>query len=180
MKIFYKHILVFLFLCVMVLGGGKIVSASSTPLFNFTPSSNPSLQCISSLNNVSVKPDSTLPTKNNRISTFALPGMRPAAQISQISIEDADWLPNGHWGVVLKVYGYGRDITTFNGVAIPYIASQGFVEYGTGGDGFYYLYDCGEIIQAGTYEFVSRHISTNFPYKELTFRHAFVFVEKSE
>lgn len=174
MKRFYKNILGFLFLCVIVLGSGKIVSASSTALSNFAPNHSSTIQYTPSLDNISVKADSTLPIKNNRISTFALPGMGPAAQISKIELVYAGELINDHLGVLLKVYGIGRDITTFNGITVPCIYSESFVEYGTGVDGFYYLYDCGEITQSGTYEFVSRHISTNFPYRELTFRHSFV------
>lgn len=97
------------------------------------------------------------------------PGEGGAPQVTKIELADYGWLDNGNFAVIIKVYGYGRDNTTFNGNKISYIDSEGFILYGTGVDGFYYLYDCGPIEQAGTYTFKTTFTSTNSPYKQVYF-----------
>lgn len=109
------------------------------------------------------------------ISPLVWPGDGPAPQVTKIELENFGWLENGNFGVILKVYGYGRDVTTFNGKTISWIEQEPFIISGTGADGFYYLYDCGAITSEGSYPFQSIFTSTNFPYSKVTFNDVFTF-----
>lgn len=109
------------------------------------------------------------------ISTLWWPGDGPAPQVTKIELEDYGWLENGNFGVILKVYGYGSDVTTFNGIRISWIEQEPFIISGTGADGFYYLYDCGAVTSTGSYPFKSVFTSTNSPHKQVTFNDVFTF-----
>ena len=109
------------------------------------------------------------------ISPLWWPGDGPAPQVTKIELENYGWLENGNFGVILKVYGYGSDVTTFNGKSISWIEQEPFIISGTGADGFYYLYDCGAITSPGSYPFRSTFTSTNFPNKKVTFNDVFTF-----
>lgn len=103
------------------------------------------------------------------------PGDGPAPQVTKILLYNYGWLENGNFGVILKVYGYGSDTTTFNGRSISWIEQEPFIISGTGADGFYYLYDCGPVTQPGNYSFKSTFRSTNFPYGQVSFSDVFTF-----
>lgn len=109
------------------------------------------------------------------ISPLWQPGDGPAPQVTKIELEGYGWLQNGNFGVILKVYGYGSDTTTFNGKSVSWIEKEPFIISGTGADGFYYLFDCGPITAPGSYSFRSTFRSTNFPYKEVTYTDVFTF-----
>lgn len=109
------------------------------------------------------------------ISPLWWPGDGPAPQVTKIQLERYGWLENGNFGVILKVYGYGSDVTTFNGKTIKWIEREPFIISGTGADGFYYLYDCGPITAEGSYPFISTFTSTNSPHKKVTYNDVFTF-----
>ena len=113
----------------------------------------------------------------DEVSPLWWPGDGPAPQVTSISLYDAGWLDNGNFGVIIKVYGYGSDTTTFNGRSISWFRQDPFIISGTGADGFYYWYDCGPITQAGNYTFATTFRSTNFPYTQRSFSYVFPFVE---
>lgn len=114
----------------------------------------------------------------NPISPQWNPGDGPAPQVSQIQLANYGILEsNGHFCVILKVNGYGSDITYFNGQRVYWFQQDPFIEYGIGADGFYYWYDCGEVTQAGTYSFSSTFTSTNFPYTQRSYSTSFIFSE---
>ncbi len=95
--------------------------------------------------------------------------------MTEIQLADYDWLENGNFGVIIKVYGYGSDNTTFDGHSISWIEREPFIISGTGADGFYYLYDCGPVIEEGNYRFATTFTSTNFPYSQRSFSTTFTF-----
>lgn len=104
------------------------------------------------------------------------PGDGPAPQVTQIELEDYGFLEsNGHFCVILKVYGYGSDVTYFNGQQVNWFQQTPFVVYGTGADGFYYWYDCGNISQGNSYPFTSTFTSTNVPRTQRTFTTTFTY-----
>ena len=105
------------------------------------------------------------------------PGSGPAPQVTSIVLYDAGWLENGNFGVIIQVYGYGSDTTTFDGRSISWIEQEPFILSGTGADGFYYLYDCGPITEARSYTFATTFRSTNFPYSQRSFSEVFTFSE---
>ena len=96
-------------------------------------------------------------------------GDGPAPQVTKIELYDHGLLDNGNYCVVIKVYGYGRDTTTFNGRSISWFKQQPFIISGNGADGFYYWYDCGKVTVPGDYTFATTFRSTNFPYGEKSF-----------
>lgn len=103
------------------------------------------------------------------------PGDGPAPQVTNILLYDYGFLENNHFCVILRVYGYGSDTTTFNGKDVDWFQRDPFIISGTGADGFDYWFDCGLITQAGNYPFVSKWRSTNYPYSERTFSDVFIF-----
>ncbi|MDR2022679.1 MAG: hypothetical protein LBQ71_05385 [Hungatella sp.] len=96
-------------------------------------------------------------------------------QVTSITYEDAGWLSNGHFGVIIKVMGYGSDITKWDNKRIYNFKQDPIVLYGTGCDGFYYWFDCGTITSAGTYRFESNFTSNEAPYKQKYFYKDFPF-----
>lgn len=117
------------------------------------------------------------PTSTPAIQPFAWNGT--AAQVTRIELDGRGWLPNGNWGVRLKVTGYGSDMrrSFFNGNPVSSKNDGYFINYGNCADGFYYLYDCGPITAAGTYTFKTTFRSTNSPYSERTFSCDFTFAQ---
>ena len=112
---------------------------------------------------------------DEEITPILWPGDGPAPQVTRVLLYDFGWLENGNFGVILQVYGYGSDTTTFNGKEIDWIEQEPFILSGTGADGFYYLFDCGPITGPGSYPFKSVWRSTNFPYGEVTYSDVFTF-----
>lgn len=104
------------------------------------------------------------------------PGTGGAPQVTQINFVKVGKLANGNRSVKIKVYGYGREYATLNGNYVKCVETTPFVAYGTTVDGFYYTYDCGNL-PPGKYTFQSRHTSTNFPYRQLSFSCGVTFVD---
>ena len=159
----------------MLMGMGTVVSAAEkksniTELFE-TNEKGVDVNAVNKVENLIVGTTE----KKFGITPLWWPGDGPAPQVTKIECERYGWLKNGHWGVVLKVYGYGWDRTTFDGNKISWIREEPFIISGTGADGFYYLYDCGTITSAGNYPFISTFTSTNFPYKKATLNYMFTF-----
>lgn len=123
--------------------------------------------------------DLTFETAENEegISPLWLPGDGAAPQVTQIELVDYGWLENGNFGVIIQVYGYGSDYTTFAGRTISWIEKEPFVTSGTSVDGFYYLFDCGEITSPGKYIFKTVFTSTNPPHRQVIFNEEFTFSE---
>lgn len=131
---------------------------------------NPFAEEMTSLDNVSSDAD----VLSGGIDTLVWPGDGPAPQVTRLEIADIGVLnSNGNLCILLKVYGYGRGYTTFNGREIDYVASEPFIISGTGADGFYYLYDCGVKPAVGSYVFYSKFTSTNFPHKVVEINYPF-------
>lgn len=131
---------------------------------------NPFAEEMTSLGNVSSEADML----SGGIDLQVWPGSGPAPQVTRLEIADIGTLnSNGNLCIVLKVYGYGRGYTTFDGREIDYVASEPFIISGTGADGFYYLYDCGVKPAAGSYVFYSKFTSTNPPHKVVEIRYPF-------
>ena len=82
---------------------------------------------------------------DNGISPLWWSGNGPAPQVTKIELYNHGLLDNGNYCVIIKVYGYGSDTTTFNGRSISWFKQQPFIISGNGADGFYYWYDCGKI-----------------------------------
>lgn len=95
----------------------------------------------------------------------------PAPQVTKIEHYKMGWLTDNptHLGIILKVTGYGHDRAYFNGVEIDSEEIGYFINYGNTADGFYYLYDCGEITSIGTYQFTVTFTSIATPYSKLTY-----------
>ena len=107
-------------------------------------------------------------------STRAWPGSGPAAQVSDIKIIDKGFLDgdtfpgrDGHYGIVVKVTGYGTDYATLDGEKITHFQRTPFIITGTLADGFYYYYDCG-ISESGSHRFYLKMVSINSPYTTRT------------
>ncbi|WP_333649120.1 hypothetical protein [Lacrimispora sp.] len=66
-------------------------------------------------------------------------------QVTSIDLYDYGTLDNGNFAGIIRVMGYGKEDTRFDGNKISYIESTPIVLWGTGADGFLYLYDCGKI-----------------------------------
>ena len=95
----------------------------------------------------------------------------PAPQVTKIERYKIGWLTDNptHLGIILKVTGYGHDKAYFEGVEIDSEEIGYFINYGNTADGFYYLYDCGEITSIGTYHFTVTFTSIATPYSKLTY-----------
>lgn len=153
-----------LLVAIMVLGMGTVAFASE---YDFQ---TPALDKLSKEGITAVKDG-----QGENISPTLWPGDGPAPQVTDIQLADYGWLENGNFGVIIKVYGYGSDNTTFDGQRISWIESEPFIISGTGADGFYYLYDCGPITQEGDYIFATTFTSTNFPYSQRSYSTTFTF-----
>lgn len=176
-KSFMKSVM-FILAITMLMGVGTVVSAAErktniTELFA-TNEKEVTINATDKVENVMVEKTG----EKLEITPLWWPGDGPAPQVTKIECERYGWLKNGHWGVVLKVYGYGWDRTTFDGKKISWIREEPFIISGTCADGFYYLYDCGTITSAGNYPFNSTFTSTNFPYKKVTLNYMFTFNAK--
>ena len=158
----------------MIMGMGMMVSAAETE------SSIPQLAKTNGEGltvDLTAVQESLADEGDNGISPLWWAGDGPAPQVTNIVLADAGWLDNGNFGVVLKVYGYGSDTTTFNGRKITWFKKDPFIISGTGADGFYYWYDCGPITAAGDYTFSTTFRSTNHPYTQRSYSRVFPFVE---
>lgn len=94
-------------------------------------------------------------------------------QVTSIDLYDYGTLENGNFAVIIEVMGYGREDTYFNGNKISYIQNSPIVLYGTGADGFLYLYDCGEITNSGNYLFKTTFTSQEYPYSKVSASYPF-------
>lgn len=106
----------------------------------------------------------------NSIDTRAWTDSGPAAQVTEVRIVDYGWLDNfpgreGHFGVVVRVIGYGRDNATWDGSKVSYFKNDPIILTGTLVDGWYYYYDLG-IPSIGSHKFEILMRSTNSPYTE--------------
>lgn len=151
---------------IMVMGISTVTFAADQ--YNISNDEEISIMKNQQLNEVSVE-------QNESISPMAWPGSGSAPQVTSIQLHDYGWLENGNFGVILKVYGYGRDNTTFDGRSISWIKQDLFTDFGTIADGSYYLYDCGPITHPGTYTFDTTFTSTNFPYGQKSYSTDFTF-----
>lgn len=158
-----------LLVAIMVMGISGITFAMDQP----QTLNNLSKEGISVIENEQL--DEVSDEKNEEISPMAWPGSGSAPQVTSIQLYDYLWLENGNFGVILKVYGYGRDNTTFDGRKISWIKQSLFTDFGTVADGSYYTYDCGPITKAGKYEFKTMFTSTNFPYSQKSYSASFTF-----
>ena len=95
----------------------------------------------------------------------------PAPQVTKIERYKIGWLTDNptHLGIIFKVPGYGHERAYFNGVEIDSENIGYFINYGNTADGFYYLYDCGEITSVGTYQFNVTFTSSATPYSKLSY-----------
>ncbi len=170
-----KKVIAFALALTMLMGMGTMVSAaekeSGIPELAKTNEEGMTASVADDLENLTFE----IAGNEEGISPLWWPGDGPAPQVTRIELEDFGWLQNGNFGVILKVYGYGRDVTTFNGRTISWIEQEPFIISGTGADGFYYLYDCGAITAAGSYPFKSIFTSTNSPHRQVTFNDVFTF-----
>lgn len=111
------------------------------------------------------------------IQPMAWPG-DTAPIVTKIELAGYGWLASNpdHFGILLKVTGYGNSTATFNGKKVNYTVTDYFINYGTTADGFYHLYDCGTIPdEGGTYEFDVTYRSTSDFTKTLSFSTSFTF-----
>lgn len=125
-----------------------------------------------------VAPDRQLtlpPAGAHEIQPFGWNGTAP--QVTRIELYNFGFMENGNFGVILKVTGYGNDMRRafFNGNPLSSKQVGYFINYGNTADGFYWLYDCGPITEAGSYPFTTTYKSTNAPYGTLTYTDEFVF-----
>lgn len=124
-----------------------------------------------------VDPDSIINLTDELVLTPSNDGIQPQAwggpapQVTKIERYSIGWLTDNptHLGIILKVTGYGHDRAYFNGVEIDSEEVGYFINYGNTADGFYYLYDCGEITSVGTYQFTVTFTSIATPYSKLTY-----------
>ncbi len=86
-------------------------------------------------------------------------------QVTSVELYQLGYLQNGNVGIMLKVMGYGRDNTTIDGRRIFAIEQYPIVLSGNGADGFYYVYDLGDL-KPGSYRFVSTFTSNEYPYTQ--------------
>ncbi|KAF5064432.1 hypothetical protein DSECCO2_284290 [anaerobic digester metagenome] len=104
------------------------------------------------------------------------PGSGPAPQVTSVVIEQVGFLEvEGHEnnvGVLVRVMGYGRDYAKYDNSPVNYFKRNAIILSGTGADGWYYLYDCGEPTH-GSHSFDIKLISTNTPYTEKSARVSF-------
>lgn len=162
-----RKVFAFALALTMLMGMSTAVFAAET---DNQSGDHPFAEEMTSLDNVS----SEVQTLSEGIQPLVWPGDGPAPQVTRLEIADIGTLnSNGNLCIVLKVYGYGRGYTTFDGREIDYVASEPFIISGTGADGFYYLYDCGVKPAAGSYVFYSKFTSTNPPHKVVEIRYPF-------
>lgn len=170
-----KKVIAFALALTMLMGMGTMVSAaekeSGIPELAETNEEGMTVSGADDLEGLTLE----ITGSEDGISPLWWPGDGPAPQVTKIELERIGWLENGNFGVILKVYGYGSDVTTFNGKDISWIEREPFIISGTGADGFYYLYDCGPITAEGSYPFISTFTSTNYPHRKVTFRDTFTF-----
>lgn len=170
-----KKVIVFALALTMLMGMGTMASAaekeSGIPELAKTNEEGMTVSVADDLEGLTVE----IAGNEDGVSPLWWPGDGPAPQVTKIELENFGWLENGNFGVILKVYGYGSDVTTFNGKTVSWIEQEPFIISGTGADGFYYLYDCGAVTSAGSYPFQSIFTSTNFPYSKVTFNDVFTF-----
>ena len=134
-----------------------------------------------------VEPDSMINLTDELILTLDDEGIQPQAwggpapQVTKIEPYKIGWLTDKptHLGIILKVTGYGHDTAYFNGVEIDSEEIGYFINYGNTADGFYYLYDCGEITAVGTYRFTVTFTSIATPYSKLTYNDVITISSKS-
>lgn len=98
------------------------------------------------------------------------------AQVSTITIMDQGFLDgdtflgcDGHYGIVVKITGYGTDYATLDDQKITHFQRTPFIITGTLADGFYDYYDCG-IPESGSHRFYLKMVSINSPYTTRTIR----------
>lgn len=115
-------------------------------------------------------------------STKAWPGSGPAAQVSDVRIVDHGYLDNfpgheGHFGVIVKVMGHGRDYATYDGNTVKLFKHDPIILTGTLVDGWYNYYDLG-IPTTGSHKFEVLMRSLNWPYTEKSAWATFTFTPK--
>lgn len=152
-----KKVIAFALALTMLMGMGTVAFAAESE------SEVPELTKVDGMT-VAIEEDN-----DDGISPLWWSGDGPAPQVTKIELYDHGLLDNGNYCVIIKVYGYGSDTTTFNGRSISWFKKQPFIISGNGADGFYYWYDCGKITTPGNYTFATKFRSTNFPYGEKSF-----------
>lgn len=102
----------------------------------------------------------------------------PAPYVTKVEMYNKDVnLPNGNYGIILKVTGYGNDRgkAMLNKEAVVGEMTGYFIDYGISADGFYYTYDLGkydeESIKGLTFETVFS--STNNAWIQKEFNYTF-------
>lgn len=98
--------------------------------------------------------------------------------ITRIELADYGWLADkpDHFGILLKVTGYGNSTATYNNKKVDFTVTGYFINYGNTADGFYHLYDCGTIPnEGGTYDFDALYRSSSNFTKTLSFSTSFTF-----
>lgn len=126
-----KKIMVFCMAAVMVLGMGTTAFAAEN---NQGTRNNPFSDVMSELSDPVVGET----TIAEGVQPKWWPGDGPAPQVTRMEITDIGTLnSNGNLCIVVKVYGYGSDYTTFDGNRVKSIANEPFIISGTGADGFY-------------------------------------------
>ncbi len=100
----------------------------------------------------------------------------PAPGLSSVTIADYGYLPNGNFGVVVQVMGYGNpQTTTFNGRPCNLVGEQYITSGGNVIVGWFHTYDCGPVTQPGSYNFSTTYRSVVSPYGTITRNATFNF-----
>lgn len=92
-----------------------------------------------------------------------------ATPVYRIEIGDPEINDNNHIEIEVKVWGYGQQKVTFNGVRV-YASSMPPIYEGGVQVGIAFTYDCGEVPAPGKYEFVASYTDYTSPYRTHTAR----------
>lgn len=117
----------------------------------------------------------------NPTEPFEMTSRKTAPQVTALDLYDYGWIEGtDHWGVIIKVTGYGNDVRRayWNDTQLS-SSDKSLYDYWVGADNavyaFAFLYDCGPITEPGTYTFKTTYKSTNWPYTEKSISAKFNF-----